>query len=137
MIGETILELLDRDQLQPPLEEIRYLWRLISYGTSSSVARYVELRNEQLRLQASREYSFIAHELRTPLMSASLSVDLIYHKVGRDTTLEEAFGRLRRAHHQLSEQIDSTFSPTPSSSRPPEGQSTFAATRRRTEQRSR
>ena len=49
----------------------------INQTSSEAVGHYVHLRDEQLRQQSARHLSFLAHELRNPLNSAQLAMQIL------------------------------------------------------------
>lgn len=106
MVAETVLELAAELDSEATLDEASVLARLIGRGTADSVRAYAELRDHQLSQEASRHFSFVAHELRTPLHTARMAVDLIAGDVGdRERWIE----RLQRAHDQLVDLVDNSL----------------------------
>lgn len=106
LVGETIVRLAGRDGLSLIPEEFVLLLRLIGKGSSQAVAEYVQLRDEQISDQAAEHFSFIAHEIRTPLHTARLAARLLQEEVGDRAKNHQ---RLHRAHMRLSELVDNAI----------------------------
>lgn len=106
MVGETILELAAEFHVNPTAKEAALLARLIGRGTAESVRAYAALRDHQLAQEASRHFSFVAHEIRTPLHTARLAVQLIADGVGDQRFLLE---RLQQSHEQLADLVDNSL----------------------------
>ncbi|MCX4241566.1 sensor histidine kinase [Paraliomyxa miuraensis] len=106
MVGETIFELMAelRHSLSP--REASVLARIIGRGTAESVRAYAQLRDRQLAEEASRHFSFVAHELRTPLHTARLATQLLMVGRGDRAGLLE---RVQRAHDQLVHLVDNSL----------------------------
>lgn len=73
--------------------ELEVLLRTIAQGTEQSVTEYAALRDREIAEQAARHYSFVAHELRTPLHNARLATSLIEHEIGDPRAHLERVGR--------------------------------------------
>ena len=106
MITETILEVASVADMQPTTNEMLLLLRSISRACAQSVREYARFRDAQLESEAARHFSFVAHELRTPLQAAQLAVHLLSDGIGESNSHLE---RLRRAHDQLSELVDGSL----------------------------
>lgn len=86
-----ICELLDRNNLT----------------SSHTITHYTRLRDEQLRQQSARHLSFLAHELRNPLNSAQLAVQLLSSQY--DMCRSRAGQTLLRSLARLRDLIDSSL----------------------------
>ena len=106
MVSEAIFELIGEHGLVVTPEESAVLCRFIGRGTAESVRAYARLRDQQLAEEASRHFSFVAHELRTPLQTARLAAHLMSADPGN---LGDHLQRLQRAHEQLSELVDNSL----------------------------
>ena len=106
MVAETVLELAAELHVVASLDEAAVLARLIGRGTAQSVRAYAQLRDRQLAEEASRHFSFVAHELRTPLHTARLAAQLIADGQGERGDLLD---RLARAHDQLVDLVDNSL----------------------------
>jgi signal transduction histidine kinase len=106
LVEETIYELVGEHGLVVTPSESANLIRFIGRGTAESVRAYARLRDRQLAEEASRHFSFVAHELRTPLMTARLAVHLISEDKGNSAMHLQ---RLQRAHDQLSDLVDNSL----------------------------
>jgi signal transduction histidine kinase len=105
MVAETILEVAMAEDVNATLDEAAALARLIGRGTAESVRAYADLRDRQLAWESSRHFSFMAHELRTPLHTARLAVHLMVAGGER----RELLARLQRAHDQLADLVDNSL----------------------------
>lgn len=106
MVAETVAELCGEHQVRLDARDTATLMRLIARGTAASVREYARLRDIQMARESSRHFSFVAHELRTPLHTARIAVMLLEHeRGGSDAHIE----RLARAHGQLADLIDNSL----------------------------
>lgn len=105
MVAETILEVAMAEDVKASLDETAALARLIGRGTAESVRAYADLRDRQLAWESSRHFSFVAHELRTPLHTARLAV----HLMAAGGERRELLARLQRAHDQLADLVDNSL----------------------------
>lgn len=106
MVAETILDVAMATGMTPTPDEAAALARLIGRGTAESVRAYASARDRQLAQATARHFSFVAHELRTPLHTARLAVHLL-STGGRDPS--QLVARLQRAHDQLAALVDNTL----------------------------
>lgn len=106
MVAETILDVAMAEGVPPTPNEAAALARLIGRGTAESVRAYASARDRQLAQATARHFSFVAHELRTPLHTARLAVHLLATG-GRDPS--QLVARLQRAHDQLAALVDNTL----------------------------
>jgi hypothetical protein len=105
IIIEAILEVArDREVPTKPADVSRMI-RLIAEGTAESVRAYALLRDEQQAEENARYFSFVAHELRTPIQTARLSA----HLLSEDRDSSEVVERLNRAVDQLADLIDNAL----------------------------
>lgn len=106
MVAETIFEIAGEHGVAIDGSQATLLMRLIARGTAVSVRAYGRLRDRQLADEAARHFSFIAHELRTPLHTARLAAELIQMDPER---APEHFEKLARAHAQVASLIDNAL----------------------------
>lgn len=106
MVGETIFEVAADLDLTITSTETAALARLIGRGTAESVRAYARLRDQQQAQEAARHFSFVAHEIRTPLHTARMALQLLMAGTGDRTALLE---RLQRAHAQLTDLVDNSL----------------------------
>lgn len=91
LITEALCELRGEDGCNLPVSELLRLSRVLGRGTASSARAYAAMRDQELARQAADHFSFIAHELRTPLQTACLAAALM------DGSPD---GKLREHHHE-------------------------------------
>jgi signal transduction histidine kinase len=106
IVAEAIFEVAAERQVTLTCEGCAALARLIARGTAESVRAYAHLRDRQLANQASRNFSFVAHEIRTPLHTARLALQLIASGRGDRAVLLD---RLQQAHDQLAHLVDNAL----------------------------
>jgi signal transduction histidine kinase len=103
-LGDTILREARAASIVFTIEEAQILLRLINAGTREAVAAYVRRRDEQARREAEDHVSFVAHELRNALSTATLAM------TGLRRTLLSAGGglveMLDRGISQMRELVD-------------------------------
>jgi signal transduction histidine kinase len=105
-LPKQFFELIGEYELPVTTAESATLVRFIGRGTAESVRAYARLRDQQLAEEASRHFSFVADELRTPLQTARLAV----HLMSADQSNQpDHLQRLRRAHEQLSDLVDNSL----------------------------
>lgn len=86
------------------IDSFRKVQRVVNAGRAQAVAAYVRRRDEDLARAHSQHVAFIAHELRNPLMTASMALAVL-RKTARPED-EGAFSRLGRSLVALRELID-------------------------------
>ena len=74
LLGETILEAARDAGISFTIDEARVLLRLLNAGTAKAVAAYVGQRDREAKREAGEHVSFVAHELRNPLNTATLAL---------------------------------------------------------------
>jgi signal transduction histidine kinase len=103
MLTEIILLLAHEHGVDVPVDRTVRVVRLVARGIRASVEEYVEQRDRQLEERAANEFSFVAHELRTPLHTARLALELISEHLEGDPPYH---GQLRAALDQIAILID-------------------------------
>lgn len=101
-LHQVILHVADADGVRLGLAEHEALTAIMSRAAASSVDAYVATRERDLEAQALRHFSFVAHELRSPLQSARLALDL----VATGSNPERALERVSRSLKELSRRVD-------------------------------
>jgi signal transduction histidine kinase len=107
LVGETILDLAKADGVAFSADDVRLLLHAVGRGTAASVRAYASLRDRELATQAAEHYSFVAHEIRTPLHTARLCAALILSGQPEDAPKYQA--RLERALLRVSELVDNSI----------------------------
>lgn len=74
LLREVLFEMLGEHGVAPDAREHRVLAKYLINAIADAVSQYALHRDEELRQQASRHVSFLAHELRNPLSSARLAL---------------------------------------------------------------
>ena len=103
LVGEALMVVAEEDNRELSGEDVRLISRIIGHGTAASINAYAAMRDKQLAAQATRHFSFIAHELRNPLHNAKLAANAM--QAGSPRGAE----RLQRALSQLSDLIDNSL----------------------------
>lgn len=107
LITEVVLELARADELELDNEEVAGLSRAVGRGAAASANAYTIVRDQEIARQAQQHFSFVAHELRTPLQTAQLAVQVL------DQMLDGRHARyvrsLDRALCQVLELVDNSL----------------------------
>ena len=110
LVGEVVGELAAEKGRGLTAEEAVLLFRAIGRGSSHSAAAYAEKRDEELAEHAARNFSFMAHELRSPLHVAQLASTLLQEDRTGDRGRRQAqITRLTHALTSLAELIDNAL----------------------------
>lgn len=105
LVAEAILEVARERGNAVGASDAARLMRLVGRGAAASVREYARLWDRQLAEATARHFSFVAHELRTPLQTARLGLTLLADELGESEDLE----RVRRAHEELGDLVDNTL----------------------------
>jgi signal transduction histidine kinase len=105
LITEALCELNAEDGCDLPVSELLRLTRALGRGTASSVRAYAAMRDQEVARQAAEHFTFIAHELRTPLQTACLAAVLMDEGPG-EKLHEHYRERLERSLAQISDLVD-------------------------------
>lgn len=100
ILRECIFDLLHESGASASLAEVRMLSHALSTGVADAVTRFSQERDEQLERQAGDHLAFLAHELRSPIMSGQFALELLRTKMqqgdGRELdVLHRSLGRLQ------------------------------------------
>ncbi len=106
LVGETVLEMAEAEKLRVSMREAKELVRLIGRGTSDSVTEYAKKRDRQIAEETARHFSFVAHEIRTPLHTARLGLALMSQQGAAPSPY---MARVDRALAQLSSLVDNSL----------------------------
>jgi signal transduction histidine kinase len=106
-LGEVVVELAAEEGRPLPSEEVSLLIRAIGNGIAHSAAAYARGRDRELADQAAQSFSFIAHELRSPLHVAKLALTILQQ--GHPAVEQQQMLRLARSLTSLSELIDNAL----------------------------
>jgi signal transduction histidine kinase len=104
VLADVILEVAEAAGTPLDPREVRVFQAQLSVGAAAAVAAYVERRDDEVRRQAARHRSFIAHELRTPLGTATTALTILRQRHGDAASVEVAL--LQRNLGKLRELID-------------------------------
>ncbi len=103
-LREVLYQLMEAEEFDADAEEARALSRVLVEGIASAAAQYSVERDAQARTQTAQHVGFLAHELRNPLQSAQLRIELAERRPGGATP--EDIQALKRALRLLRERID-------------------------------
>jgi signal transduction histidine kinase len=79
ILADLVLQAVEAAGVELPPHDVRVLQAMLNQGAADAVRAYVHRREEDVRRQSARHLSFIAHELRTPLGSASTALAVLRH----------------------------------------------------------
>ena len=106
LVGATILRMaVENGVLLDPYEA----WKLLTLtadGAAQAARAYAELRDRQVEQQTAEHFSFMAHEIRTPLQTARLATSLLKKSQGECAA---SLARLERAHARLADLVDNAI----------------------------
>lgn len=104
ILRECIFDLIAATGIDLAVKEMRVLSRALGVGVADAVSRFSQERDEQLQRQASEHLAFLAHELRSPIMSARLAAELLRQR--RPQADARPLDVLHRSLGKLQELID-------------------------------
>lgn len=81
------------------LDEARCLSRTITAGIATAVSEYARQRDAELCRQHNEHVGFIAHELRNPLSTASLALEMLFREGKLSMTLRPSRAIVRALEH--------------------------------------
>lgn len=116
LVTEALCALSDEDGRKLMCAEVRRLTRVVGRGTAASINAYSAMRDEEIAKQAREHFSFIAHELRTPLQAARMAAMLL--SSGPEANRSKYLKRLEHSLSQMAGLVDDSlvqvrFSGTP------------------------
>lgn len=106
-LRNVIFDMAEAHAVVPSLQDLRVFSKYLVGGIADAATQYALSRDEELQKQTARHISFLAHELRNPLSSVRLSLELMREKghLPQDSTMTRIDNGLRR----LSELIDQSL----------------------------
>jgi signal transduction histidine kinase len=108
VLEDCILELAAEQPDQPiALAEYRSLAKLLNAGIADASREFMRQRDAEIQRQASEHFAFLAHEIRSPLGSIALSVEVL--KRTSATADDPAPARIGRALERLQRVIDDSI----------------------------
>jgi signal transduction histidine kinase len=107
MLDESIIRLARDKGIHPPSAEIQQLIRVMGRGTALAVQAYFQLREKQRADEVAQHFAFIAHQIRTPLNSATLIAEIL--AIAPEDQREGHIARLRRSLTRLSKLVDDSL----------------------------
>ncbi|HEX6272172.1 MAG TPA: sensor histidine kinase [Polyangiaceae bacterium] len=93
---------------QPTFRELNVLSDTIISGIAHAVTEYTQQRDAELLRLANEHFAFVAHELRNPLSSAMIALELLKQQ-GAVPTEGRPFRALERGLKQTSDLVDKTL----------------------------
>ena len=94
--------------VQLTFRELQVVFDCMITGTAHAVSEYARQRDAELLRQANEHFGFIAHELRNPLWSATMALQLLQTS-GELPTGNRLVGALERGLQRARELIDQTL----------------------------
>jgi len=81
-LRDVLYQLMSAEDFYPQPSEAHALSRFLIEGIASAATQYAQERDAEVRNQAAQHMSFLAHELRNPLQSASLRLEIVERRGG-------------------------------------------------------
>jgi hypothetical protein len=106
-LRDLLFQMIDENGLNPSVRELRVLSKYLISGIADAATQYGLERTEALKQQAARHIGFLAHELRNPLSSVRLSLELMRQK--GQLPQNRAIERVEQGLQRLSDLIDSSL----------------------------
>lgn len=104
LVSETIIELAEKLGVKLAADEIGRLLHAIGRGAAVSLRAYASLRDAEVEAQAATHFSFIAHEIRTPLHAARLTAGMLMSSP--EELRPRQHTRLERSLTQIADLVD-------------------------------
>jgi hypothetical protein len=106
-LRDLLFQMMDESGFTPSVREMRVLSKYLISGIADAATQYGLERAEEMKRQTARHIGFLAHELRNPLSSVRLSLDLLRQKgqLPQNRTLE----RVEQGLQRLSDLIDQSL----------------------------
>jgi signal transduction histidine kinase len=89
-------------------QEIQVVFDCVITGTAHAVSEYTRQRDAELLRQANEHFGFIAHELRNPLSSAAMALELL-KSTGQLSAESRLVGALERGLQRARELVEQTL----------------------------
>lgn len=106
-LRDVLFQVVEEAGATPSVRDLSVLSKYLIGGIADAAAQYALEREAELRQQAARHIGFLAHELRNPLASLRLVVDVMRHK--GELPPGRSAQRLEQGLTRLSELIDNSL----------------------------
>ena len=106
-LRDVIFQIIEEASGTPSVHELRILSKYLINGIADAASQYGQEQDAQVRRQAAQHISFLAHELRNPLGSLRLTVDIMMRK--GELQPGRTAKRLEQGLERLSHLIDSSL----------------------------
>jgi hypothetical protein len=103
-LRDVLYEVMTAEDFHPQSSESHALSRFLIEGIANAATQYAQERDTEVRNQAAQHMGFLAHELRNPLQSASLRLEIVERRGDVPTPADLA--RVRRAIKEVCERLD-------------------------------
>jgi len=103
VLRECLLDFMRDRGLTPSMEELRAVLETTNAGIADAAEQFARERDQAIERQSEQHFGFIAHELRNPLASALLSVQMLQRRPGAegDVTLQRLMRNLSTLRHRI------------------------------------
>jgi len=108
ILGDVVLATCAEMGVRPSIAEQRLLNASLLGGAGEAIAAYVRRRDADLTRLGAKHLAFIAHEVRNPLGTAWIAVDLLADRATDD--MQHALQTLKRSLTRLRQEIDGVLS---------------------------
>lgn len=106
MIQEVIQALAQEHSVTPTWQDLQLLSKMMWNAAADSVDEYAKLKDQELAEQAAAHFAFVAHEIRNPLQTATMAMQLLSTKLSDE---DPAASRLARSLRQLRDLVDNSL----------------------------
>jgi hypothetical protein len=108
VLEECILDAAaEHSDLRMVLAEYRTLAKLLNAGIADASREFMRQRDAEIQRQASEHFAFLAHEIRSPLGSIALGIEVLERTTAADE--DRATARIRTALQRLQRIIDDSI----------------------------
>jgi hypothetical protein len=106
-LRDLLFEMMDESGLAPSVRELRVLSKYLISAIADAATQYGLERAEAMKRQTARHIGFLAHELRNPLSSVRLSLELMRQR--GQLPQNRAMERVEQGLQRLSDLIDQSL----------------------------